>query len=261
MRVPSPSEGFKSGGTYMDWFYNDAGQAKGPIPEEQFVSLIQQGVVTGDTLVWRDGMKDWKSCHEAGPKISSRNPYAPGVQNCVQCGKQFLQDEMMKYENSWVCVGCKPIFLQKLKEGIQTDASLVYAGFWIRVGAKIIDGIILQIVNYALKLPLSAIMGGDNHPGFNPLFFAQMALSMILGIGFTTFFLGKFSATPGKMACRLKVVNPDGTPITYLKAFARFWGEMVSTFTICIGYLIVAWDEEKRGLHDRICNTRVIKVS
>ena len=81
-----------------------------------------------------------------------------------------------------------------------------------------------------------------------------------LGIAFETYFLGRFGATPGKMACGLKVVRPDGEKITYGRAFGRTLASLLSGMIIYIGYIIAAFDEERRTLHDRICDTRVVKA-
>ena len=60
------------------------------------------------------------------------------------------------------------------------------------------------------------------------------------------------------MLLRLKVVRPDGSSLTYWRAFGRYWATLVSYFTCYIGYVIAAFDDEKRALHDHICSTRVI---
>jgi uncharacterized RDD family membrane protein YckC len=77
--------------------------------------------------------------------------------------------------------------------------------------------------------------------------------------GYIVFFLGKYGATPGKMACKIKVVNADGSPITYSRASGRFFSEILSGLLCGVGYLMAGFDDEKRALHDRLCNTRVIK--
>ena len=59
---------------------------------------------------------------------------------------------------------------------------------------------------------------------------------------------------------RLKIVRPDGAPITYLRAFGRYFAEILSTLILFIGFMMAGWDEEKRALHDRICDTRVIRL-
>lgn len=62
------------------------------------------------------------------------------------------------------------------------------------------------------------------------------------------------------MALKLKIVRPNGDPITYGRALGRYFGEMLSGLILCIGFMMAGWDEEKRTLHDRVCDTRVIRL-
>ena len=80
----------------------------------------------------------------------------------------------------------------------------------------------------------------------------------IISFGYEVFFIGKFGATPGKMACSIKVINADGSKVSYLKALGRVFAYFLSGLILGIGYIMAAFDDEKRALHDRICNTRVI---
>ena len=73
-----------------------------------------------------------------------------------------------------------------------------------------------------------------------------------------TWLIGKYGATLGKMACGIRVVRPDGSPVTYLRAFGRYWAKFLSGIMLLIGYIIAAFDAEKRALHDHICDTRVV---
>ncbi len=77
-------------------------------------------------------------------------------------------------------------------------------------------------------------------------------------MAYQIFFLGKYGATPGKMACSIKVVTADGGRIGYGRATGRFFSELLSGIICYIGYIIVAFDGQKRALHDHICNTRVV---
>jgi uncharacterized RDD family membrane protein YckC len=61
------------------------------------------------------------------------------------------------------------------------------------------------------------------------------------------------------MACGLRVVMPDGASISYGRAMGRTLAEFVSGLVCYIGYIIVAFDKEKRALHDHIANTRVVR--
>jgi uncharacterized RDD family membrane protein YckC len=69
-----------------------------------------------------------------------------------------------------------------------------------------------------------------------------------------------YGATPGKMALGLKIVRPDGGPISAGRAVGRYFAEILSALTLMIGYMMAGWDSEKRALHDRIADTRVIKT-
>jgi uncharacterized RDD family membrane protein YckC len=49
--------------------------------------------------------------------------------------------------------------------------------------------------------------------------------------------------------------------MTWSLAVGRYFAHMLSAFTLYIGYMMAGWDEEKRALHDRICDTRVVTGS
>jgi uncharacterized RDD family membrane protein YckC len=121
-----------------------------------------------------------------------------------------------------------------------------YAGFWIRFLAIFIDGIILNIVGGILGRLLGPGIGGF--------------LSLCINIAYFIYFIGSSGQTPGKMVCGIKVINADGSSLDYQKAFLRWLGYIVSTLTLLIGYIIAGFDDEKRALHDRIFETRVIYI-
>jgi len=237
----------------------------GPVDDAGLLALRAQGKVLEETLVWREGMADWQPYLKAvAVPAGARQALAtPGVGEavCAECGKTFPDQDMIGYGNAHVCAQCKPVFLQKLAEGAKlSGAGLDYAGFWIRAGAKILDGLLLGVL-FAVPLIVVVIRRtGATAP--NEMLGAIQLLQVGMGItnlAYQIFFLGKYGATPGKMACGLKVVMADGSPISYGRAAGRFFAEMLSGIICYIGYLMVAFDEEKRALHDRICNTRVVR--
>ncbi len=66
----------------MKWYYADAGKSVGPIPEAEFLSLVQSGTIKGETLVWREGMATWQpyaSVQAAGAGAEERDGSTPGV--------------------------------------------------------------------------------------------------------------------------------------------------------------------------------------
>jgi len=87
----------------------------------------------------------------------------------------------------------------------------------------------------------------------------SILLSIIFPIIYYIYFLVKYSATPGKMALGIKIICLDNDRISVMKALGRNLSEILSGITLGIGYIIAAFDSEKRALHDRICNTRVVR--
>ena len=237
----------------MEWYYAQNNERLGPVSEAELVELSQIGKITGDTLVWRQGWNDWRTWRDAG-----LTPDAGNVA-CVECHKPFPTTEMVQYEGAWVCPTCKPIFFQRVREGVTVRQEMQYAGFWYRVLAKIVDAIILQVVNVPLRLMLGTA-STDTETQLR-LLFLTMGISMVFSAAYGIFFMGKFGATPGKMALRLRIVMSNGAKISWGRAVGRYFAEMLSSLTLGIGYIIAAFDDEKRALHDHICDTRVIRTN
>ena len=84
---------------------------------------------------------------------------------------------------------------------------------------------------------------------------------MVVSIGYPVWFWAKRGATPGKKMLGLRIVREDGEePIGFGTAFLRLVGYMVSGMILYIGFLMIAFNPEKKGLHDTIAKTRVLKV-
>lgn len=178
---------------------------------------------------------------------------------CSECAQPFAPEEIIRHRNVAICAGCKPLFLQKLREGALVDRGPRYAGFAIRFAAKFVDVLIL----ISIDLFLRAVADGVAAPGsdaLTALLFVLMllAIQFLVAVSYSTIFVGWLGATPGKIACGLRVVAPGRDRVTYLRAFARHFAELISYISIGIGYAMVAFDDECRSLHDRICDTRVV---
>ena len=247
----------------MNWHYVEQGQQTGPVTEEQLTGLFQAGKITGDTLVWREGLADWQPYRVArgGAPAAEAPPVASEVV-CAECGKLFPASETIRHGNVHVCANCKPVFLQKLSEGARINTGeLNLATIGTRFVAVFLDGLMLMVVNVGINLV--AGMSLAQSAGVQPT--AALGLQIVLfvvntaiGVSYETYMIGKYGATLGKMACKIKVVTADGGRLTYARAFGRYFAKMLSAFTCMIGYIIACFDKEKRALHDHICNTRVI---
>ncbi len=251
----------------MEWYFAESGQQIGPLTDETFHGFVSSGRIASETLVWREGMASWQpygaGAAELIPAVAPNAPAIPHIemQACSECGRRCLSDDLAAFGPTLVCDRCKPIFVQRLREGLLPLASVPYGGFWIRFLAVFIDGLILAAVSMAYT-PFFTVTGFDpKQPArFFILIGILSGIQFVIRMVYETWFVGNRGATPGKMICGLKVVRPDGRPLTYARAFCRYLAKLLDDFTLLIGYLIAAFDDEKRALHDRLCDTRVVRA-
>ena len=121
-----------------------------------------------------------------------------------------------------------------------------YVGLDRRFVAAIIDYIITLLIGFIIVL---VAPGMPNWVG--------LIFNLAYCVGFWTW----RGQTPGKMVMRIKIVKTDGSPIGIVGAILRWVGYFVSTIILLIGYIMIAWDSKKQGLHDKIAGTVVIKVA
>lgn len=244
----------------MEWFYAKGGNRMGPVNAATFEGLLRDNIVTADTLVWAKGLTDWQRWSEVEPTT--------GV--CAVSGGRFFSRDLVSHDGRLVSAEQKDEYFQRVREGVQHPGEMRYAGFWIRFLAKVLDGLLLWIPNTALSLAWSVAFFGRlmYSPNMNEFNMGQwlayqgtvMLTSTLVNVAYQWFFLSRHGATPGKMALGLKVVRSDGSALTGGRAVGRALAEFVSSLTLLIGYIIAAFDDEKRSLHDRICDTRVIRT-
>jgi uncharacterized RDD family membrane protein YckC len=132
-----------------------------------------------------------------------------------------------------------------------------FAGFWIRLGAYLLDGLILGIglfvgIFAAVALTLAA-------PGIGLI--AILALYAV-GICYQPFMWWKYGATLGQSALGLRVVrDQDGGPISGGQAVVRYIGMILGAMVFYLGLIWVAFEPRKRGWHDMMGGTVVIHTN
>jgi len=154
--------------------------------------------------------------------------------------------------------------LQRIREGLAPlTATKPFAGFWIRLVARMIDNTITSVAGYIFQIPMFVVLARSGQTGpdvgwlVGTLAFAAI-LSIATAAYYEAWFLTKKGATPGKMILGLKVIRARGGTIGWGLGLGRYFAHMLSGLTLYIGYMMAGWDEEKRALHDRICDTRVV---
>ncbi|WP_160152301.1 RDD family protein [Microbulbifer sp. ALW1] len=137
-----------------------------------------------------------------------------------------------------------------------SENTLNYAGFWPRVGASIIDTLILMVIT----LPPLILIYGWTYLESEQLFLgtADVVINWIFPFIAIVAFWAYKQATPGKMAIAARIVDAKtGGKPSLQQYVVRYIGYFISTIPLGLGLLWVAWDEKKQGWHDKLANTVV----
>jgi uncharacterized RDD family membrane protein YckC len=133
-----------------------------------------------------------------------------------------------------------------------------YAGFWARVGAALIDTVLVLVIT----MPLLRLIYGSEYGASTGLFQgpADILISGVLPAIAVVIFWVTRGATPGKMAISAQVVDArTGNKPTTGQSIGRYLGYYVSTIPLGLGLLWVAIDPKKQGWHDKLAGTVVIR--
>ncbi|MDF9826616.1 putative RDD family membrane protein YckC [Ereboglobus sp. PH5-5] len=253
----------------MQWYYVLNGERVGPVSQEQFDQLAQAGTIMGETLVWHAGMAEWLPWAQTAARIAGESDSAV----CAVSGRLYPKREMLEYQGRWVSAEHKDAFFQRIREGVQHTAmpgEMRYAGFWIRFAAVIIDMMCLWAINMVFSMgfmfvlmALGGIASASGSDGMTPVvLILQLSLYLVqfaVALAYDVFFIRKYDATPGKLALGLKILRADGEKLSVGRIIGRNFAKGVSALILCIGYIMAGWDEQKRALHDIICDTRVVR--
>ncbi len=125
------------------------------------------------------------------------------------------------------------------------------AGWWYRVGATIIDGVVLAIPDFVIRAAV------PNAGGY--------LLSLAVSAAYITIMLAKRGQTVGNIAVGTRVVYAQtGGPVTYGRALGRWAAEAAMVALLFIPWIVdilwPLWDARKQTLHDKIANTVVLRT-
>jgi uncharacterized RDD family membrane protein YckC len=236
------------------WYFVRNGERVGPLGREEFDARIAEGAVRGDSLVWRAGMASWARACELGelglpppvppPPLPPPLPPAPErAMNPFGAGVTAMEREAPDAK----------------------EAPANYGGFWVRLAAKFFDRVILYGVAMLVERAVVelAFAGVAPEPMDWPQLWRLIAIvapiNILIALAYTVYFMLRHEATPGKLILGLRVVRADGSRLGVGRIVGRFFAEMLSAVIFLTGYVMAAFDERKRTLHDYLCDTRVVK--
>lgn len=147
-----------------------------------------------------------------------------------------------------------------------------FAGFWRRLGAYLVDMLIVSIPT-VLLLELAGFTG----PEVPLTALAQMPTDQLVAVAeemalyavvvfvlqwpyFAGFEASSWQATPGKRVLSVKVTDSQGNRLSFGRATGRYFAKFLSEALAYLGYAMIGLTEEKQGLHDLVAKTRVEKA-
>jgi uncharacterized RDD family membrane protein YckC len=133
-----------------------------------------------------------------------------------------------------------------------STTSVVYASFFERFVAVLIDGILVGIASAVV----SGVFGGSGKALGN-------LVTMVLSCSYYVYFISQRGATIGKLAMRLRVQNEaTGANLDVVSAILReVVGKFLSSMVLLLGYFWMLWDPKKQCWHDKIAKSVVVKVN
>jgi uncharacterized RDD family membrane protein YckC len=166
-----------------------------------------------------------------------------------------------------------------MENPITPSAAPVYAGFWMRFLAYIIDDLIISVVALIILLPLGGVMGLGAFFGMNAtpdqfsdeataglavaMMSAVMLMVLVVSVLQWLYFAIMESsvrqATLGKMALGLLVTDMHGNRLSFGRATGRYFGKIISGAILMIGYIMAGFTQQKQALHDILAGCLVVR--
>ncbi len=262
-----------------EWYYSDAQRTQhGPVGAADLAALHAKGLLPPETLVWREGMSEWKPWREMIREVIAGDaPENAHAEAMVQAAEAAPDDGAYR---PYAIVEASPYAPPQARvdemQGVVSGGRVVYAGLWKRFAAAFIDNFVTTAISYAALIPFSLIFGlgaagmgsGASNPfleGAGIAMIGGMYLVMILlpAVYFGWMHASSHQASLGKMAVGIKIVRGDGQRITFWRGFLRYIAYILFALVTCglgvlISALMTAFTERKQALHDMICDTLVV---
>ncbi len=190
--------------------------------------------------------------------------------NCPKCGVEVPADA----ESCPACGGSLADSAEEHRDenavgNVPVRKSIVYAGFWFRAAAYLLDTATLAFVLGATVL--GPILRNNHvgpsfqdawkfYSGESPQATALLLLVQLASwLYFATFESSPWQATPGKRVLGLRVTNLEGKRLSFIRASGRYFGKIISSLIFGIGFVMAGFTEKKQALHDMFAGCLVLR--
>lgn len=248
------------------WYYADRDNARqGPVDAAELVRLRLRRQLDWDTLVWREGMADWRPMRDFAAELARVDgPASEAAAPATDASPPPAADPASPYAPPRATVSADRV--------VVTGGEVVLAGFWKRFAAMVIDGLVTGAASFVLQVPLTMLAAfgmslGDGAAaagGAIGLILVSYGISLAVPLFYFAWMHSSGSqASLGKMAVGIKVTRGSGERIRFWRAFARYMAYFLTlALSFGVGGLVSALTTglgaRKQALHDMICDTLVV---
>jgi uncharacterized RDD family membrane protein YckC len=208
-----------------------AGERRGPYEESEILEAVELGTIRPTDLLWAQGMREGIPIYQVWAHLGTTGPPSrPGTLRRPPQGTRIV-DELA---------------------ALHPD-EVVYAGFWVRLAAALLDAALLGAVGLAIGLAALALAGPN-----------ARAPALAIALLVTWLYCALMESSPagatfGKRAFRLQVLTADGMQrVGFLRATGRWAGRWLSSGVLLIGYLVQPFTARRQALHDLLAGTVVV---
>jgi len=241
------------------WYTSRNGQRQGPFSDKAMQQSVAYGQLLPSDLVWTEGMAQWAPASDVPELIALEGggdvyePVGMPASSSPPLDRQALRPTAAGQTYGGVTLGYHRYSL-----------TLPYAGFWLRVAAALLDGILMTVAGAVAGAIIGAFAGAAgamNSQGLDPAVtvLIQVVTTLMQWLYFSLMECSEKQATLGKLAVGIRVTGLDGERIGFGKATGRYFGKFVSAIILCIGFMMAGWTQKKQGLHDMMAGTLVVK--
>jgi len=227
------------------WYAYEADRQIGPLEWSALKSRAEAGILRREDFVWRAGMSDWARADSVDglfgtnppPLVASAHTTATATASEPSTAPATASGEVFSPE----------------------EPALLFAGFWRRAAAFVIDQAILLAVFFVAFFTVGVAVGLFGKPA--ALAGGVVNLTAIFGpwLYYAGMESSQYQATLGKRALGIHITDLSGRRIDFLRATGRHFSKIVSALLLMTGYVMAAFTSRKQALHDVIASCLVVR--
>lgn len=253
------------------WFYLKGGRQFGPVPERSIRAWLESGFLTESDLLWREGLVEWTPVHGidelGGVGVSAGGP--PPVRGDLGAQVDRTIDDTTppdltsspgpppEMRAGSAAPSGLPRSVPVNPAGTQAAGEVRYAGFWLRVGAFLIDDLLVNAM--VSPLLLLRMKPGEPVNVWEPDPLVAVAFIGVYLLYGALCESSPWQATLGKRAWRIRVTGLAGNRVSPTQALVRQIAKVVSALGFGLGFFMAAISPRKQALHDWLSGCLVVK--